>query len=210
MHASDHLRPFPVLHVGRTFRDKDDVSVMESFRQIAEPSEREKFILINRSVVVDQDYVEVCLEGPVLEGVIEDYKVGRGKVVVLAPFGPLVLYLEFFRMSEKVAALDSRSVYRNRNLRIFLLDLDRFVSVERGASVNRDLLEAETLAFVAPRKNGNIFVGPVLAGEESLQNHLCVRGFAGPACRNVAYADCRDITLIRFPHAAVVKGVANF
>ena len=77
--------PLLVVNVCRAFGHDDDVGSGDSFRKVAESSNRKEIILEYGPAVVDEDDGKVRFERPVLECVIKHYDVCLRNVLVDAP-----------------------------------------------------------------------------------------------------------------------------
>ena len=196
--------PLPILQVDRAFGDDDNVGGEQALRQVAQPAERQKFILVDRTVPVDQHDVEGGLEGPVLERVVQDDHIGRAEFLVLALAGFLG-GLEFFRMGQETASLDAVLVHGDGYAGKLLLDLQRFVAIEISGAAAVDLLESLAAALVSAGQHGDLPHPPVIAAQQGLQDHLRMRGLASSAGGDVTHADRGDIGAVRFADTFIIK-----
>lgn len=209
---SEGLRPLGLLfvfQVSGAFGDDDHIRRMEALRKIPQPSEWQQFVLVGRAVVIHQDYIEISPEGPVLESVVQDYQVGR-RYLGVGAVACTFLRLEFLRMAEYVASLDPVPVHCHSDGRELLLDLQGFIPIFLDGAIPLDYLEPLGVALVPPGQYGDIAVGPVVALQEGPEDHFGVRGLAGTAGGDVAYADRRDFTGSDLEYTVVVQGMPQF
>ena len=105
-------------------------------------------VLEGRPAVVNENYRKGRFDGSVLEGVVEDDEVGLRHVLVDA-FAGFLGCLQELRVAEEAASLLAGLVHCYGHDREFVLHLHRFVAEGLGAALERYLLEALALAFVA-------------------------------------------------------------
>ena len=180
----------PGVEIGRAFRNDEDVGGVEATGQIAQASERQQGVLVDRTVVVYEDDVDSCPELPVLEGIVQEDDIRLGNIFVHA-FAGLLAGLQFIRTGQETAAFNAVGIDSDSHDGKLLGYLQGLVAEKGGGTAAVHLLETLALALVAAGQDGDVAVCPAVARQERSENHLRVRSFPRPTDRHVTDADGR-------------------
>ena len=104
---SESLRPcafLPCIHVLWAFRDYDDISSSDSLGQVAKASQRHQVVVEDRPFVVYKNYGNRRFERSMLICIVQDYKICRRQVLVLAA-ASLLRGLKLVRVAKEIATL---------------------------------------------------------------------------------------------------------
>lgn len=182
MVESDDLVAFFHLQILRTFGDDYGICSVDLFGQVAQTAQRKEFILEDRMAVIDQKYVFRRSDATILESVIENDDLRRGR-----------------KGEQLVDTLFSILAAGHRHVREFSLDLKRFVSGHLRVGVGFHQNEALGLAFVAAGEDCR-----TETWRELIQDVFYGRGFAGTTNGDIAYTDDRGHPGTGFKLALVV------
>ena len=152
-----------VFQVCRRFGNDDDIGLQRPFGEIPKPAQRHQAVFEYRPVIVHKHYGYGRRKGPVLQSIVEYYKV-LGLHVLVDAFPGFFGCFQFHGVCQKAAALNTVPVDGYGRVRKLPFDLKRLVPVCAGRSLCGNLLESFRLSFVSARKDGDILSGPLRVG----------------------------------------------